>query len=406
MITRALVPAVLLLLVLAIGLRLYPLALLLALLLVSSALARLWIDRALDRVEYRRSFSQTRAFFGEEIELAVEVVNRKLLPLPWLEVDDEAPLALPIGDTPLFPSARPRRVLLSNTYSLGPYERVIRRYRVRCRARGYWPFGPATLRSGDVFGFGQREREASAVDYLLIYPKTVPVERLGLPAKQPFGDYRARERLFEDPTRLRAVRPFEPGDPLKRVHWKATARTGQVQVKQFDPTATLDLYLALNLATFDYSWQGTRPDLLETAIAVAASVATHALGDGFPVGLLANGMTHGSDRPLKIAPGRGNDQLLRLLEGLAKLSSFVTLSLDDLLRQERRALPWSATLVCVTAILAEPLLAVLTALHRAGHPVVLIIIGDADLGPLPGITVYRVSPFAAEELGVEPPLAF
>ncbi|GIW08132.1 MAG: hypothetical protein KatS3mg060_2937 [Dehalococcoidia bacterium] len=406
MISRALVPVVILLLVFAVALRLFPLALLLALLLVSSGLARLWITRALDRVEYRRHFSQQRAFFGETIELAVEAVNRKILPLPWLEVDDETPLPLPIGDEPLFPSARPRRVLLSNTYSLGPYERVTRRYRLQCRARGYWAFGPATLRSGDVFGFGQREREAPELDYLLIYPKTVPVEQLGLPAKQPFGDYRARQRLFEDPTRLRAVRPFEPGDPLKRVHWKATARTGQIQVKQFDATSTLDLYVVLNLATFDHSWQGTRPDLLETAISVAASAASHALGEGFPVGLLANGMTHGSDRPLKIAPGRGNDQLMRLLESLAKLSAFVTLSLDDLLRQERRALPWSATIVCVTAVAAEPLLAVLTALQRAGHPVVLILIGDVEPGPLPGLTVYRVSPFDPAELGVEHGLAF
>lgn len=394
------------LLLAAVGLRLYPLALLLALLLVSSGLARLWITRSLDRVEYRRHFSQRRAFFGEEIELAVEAVNRKLLPLPWLEVDDEVPLALPVGEEPLFPSARPRRVLLSNMYSLGPYERVIRRYRLRCRARGYWAFGPATLRSGDVFGFGQREREVPDLDYLLIYPKIVPVDQLGLPAKQPFGDYRARERLFEDPTRLRAVRPFEPGDPLKRVHWKATARTGDLQVKQFDPTATLDLYLVLNLATLDYSWQGTRPDLLETAITVAASAAAHALAEGFPVGIMANGMVHGSDRPLKIAPGRGNDQLIRLLEALAKLSPFVTLSLDELLRQERRALPWAATIVCVTAIAAEPLLAVLTALQRAGHPIVLILIGDADLGPLPGLTVYRVAPLDLDESAVERELIF
>ncbi|MFN8532670.1 MAG: DUF58 domain-containing protein [Dehalococcoidia bacterium] len=406
MITRAYFPLVLLLLVAAVGLRLFPLALLLALLLISSALATLWISRSLDRVEYRRHFSQGRAFFGEEIELAVEAVNRKLLPLPWLEIDDEAPQQLPIGDEPLFPAARPRRVLLSNTYSLGPYERVIRRYRLHCRTRGYWHFGSATGRSGDVFGFGQRERELGELDYLLIYPKIVPVERLGLPAKQPFGDYRARERLFEDPTRLRAVRPFEPGDPLKRIHWKATARTGAVQVKQFDPTATLDLYIVLNLATFEHSWQGTRPDLLETAVTVAASVADHALAEGFPVGLLANGIIHGADRPLKVPPGRGNDQLMRLLESMAKLSAFVTLSLDELLRQERRTLPWSATIVCVTAIASEPLLAVLTALQRAGHPVSLILIGADDPGSLPGLTVYHVEPIDAEELGVETELSF
>jgi uncharacterized protein (DUF58 family) len=404
MIPRSWLPLVIGLLVLAVALRLFPLALLLALLLVSSGLAALWVRYALERVEYCRHFSQRRAFFGEDVQLVVEVVNRKLLPLPWLEVDDEVPQALVIGEEPLFPAMRPRRALLSNTYSLGPYERVRRRFRVQCRARGYWAFGPAVARSGDMFGFGQQEREFLALDYLLVYPKVVPVERLGLPARQPFGDFRLRQQLFEDPTRLRGVRPFEPGDPLRRVHWKATARTGVVQVKQFDPTATLDLYLAVNLATLEQSWQGTRPDLLETVISVAASVASAALAEGFPVGLLANGIAHGSDRPLKVLPGRGNDQLLRLLEGLAKLSAFVTTSLEELLRQERRALPWGASLACITAVLGEPLLAVLATLQRSGHPVTLIVVGEHAPATLAGLKVYHVPPMA--ELSGVPGLCF
>lgn len=406
MIGRSFFPFVIAATLAAVAFRMFPLALMLAMLLVSSGLAALWATQSLRRVEYRRRFSQTRVFWGEDIELAVEVVNRKIMPLAWLEVDDEVPMGLAVTEDMLMASSRPRRVLLSNMYSLSPYERVTRRYRLHCTRRGYWEFGPAVIRSGDVFGFGQREKTVGEIDHLLIYPRIVPVEELGFPSKQPFGDFRARERLFEDPTRLRAVRPFEPGDPLKRVHWKATARTGKVQVKQFDPTATLDLLVIINVASYENTWQGVRTDYLETVVTVAASVADYALAAGFPVGLMANTSMHGADRPLKFAPASGPDQRIRLLESLAKLTSFVSVPLDDLLRRERRSLPWAATLVLVSSSFPEGLLAVMDALARAGHPVVIVAVGDEDPGRLAGIRVYRVPAFDDIHIHEEPALVF
>src|SRR5262245_38186697 len=91
-----------------------PLPLLIALLVLTSEVARLWSKYSLARIEYVREFGQPRAIFGEEIDFAVRVVNRKILPLPWLEVDDQVPEPLPVVGFTLFPSATPRHSLLSN----------------------------------------------------------------------------------------------------------------------------------------------------------------------------------------------------------------------------------------------------------------------------------------------------
>ena len=127
------------------------------------------------------------------------------------------------------------------------YERVRRHYRVTCGARGFHAFGPATLRTGDVFGLATQEIDIPGEDYLLVYPKIVPLERLGLPARNPFGDVPLRRQwLFEDPLRTVGVRDYRPGDSPRRLHWKATARApGQaLQVKLFEPTTTQRLHVA------------------------------------------------------------------------------------------------------------------------------------------------------------------
>ncbi|MCL4466537.1 MAG: DUF58 domain-containing protein [Chloroflexi bacterium] len=364
----------------------------LALLLVATA-SRLWDKYCLTGVEYRRHFSQTRAFFGEEVELTVEITNRKLLPLAWLEVEDELPTELEPRQGRLTPSHKAGRSLLLNLLSLRWYERVRRHYRLRCDVRGYHSFGPATLRSGDLFGFYRRGTTVENEDHLLVYPRVVPLGRLGLPAKDPFGDRKARQWLFEDPLRIAGTREYVYGDSLRRVDWKATARTQRLQVRLHEPTTTYRLVIFLNLNTFGgyWWWLGYDRDLLELSISVAASVANWATEQGYQVGLLANGNARRSDQTVKVVPSRDPNQLTHILEALAKVLPFATMPLEGLLRLESNELPYGATLVVVTAVLNEEITHELLALKAAGHRIALLLVGDqVPSFHWEGIAVYRI----------------
>jgi hypothetical protein len=59
--------------------------------LLTGSVSRLWNRYCLDRVEYKRRLSRDRVFFGEEIVYEIELTNRKPLPLPWLQIEDELP---------------------------------------------------------------------------------------------------------------------------------------------------------------------------------------------------------------------------------------------------------------------------------------------------------------------------
>src|SRR5512143_2334198 len=182
------------------------------LLLIVSGSSWLWGRYCLSNVTYTRRFVTQRLFCGEETELWIELVNAKPLPLPWLKAEDEFPKELPAQRAKLDYSAKAQRVVLSNIFSLRWYERVRRRYWLLAERRGVYDFGPVLISSGDLFGFRERWREDSALDTVLVYPKIVPLEKLGLQAARPFGDLSTERRIMEDPLRLASVRDYQPGD--------------------------------------------------------------------------------------------------------------------------------------------------------------------------------------------------
>ena len=204
---------------------------------------------------------------------------------------------------------------------------------------------------------------------------------------------KASWRILEDPSRAVGIRDHQPEDSFRHIHWKATARRQDLQVKVYEPTTSQHLVIFVNVATFARHWEGTRPLLLEQVIAVAASIASHGVQDRYQVGLMANGSIPHSDQPIKVLPSRRPDQLARVLEALAAVTSFTTSSIEKLLLAESPRLPWGATLVVVTGVVTEDLLSALVRLQDVGRRAVLVSLEDELSVPytLPSSSVvYRL----------------
>jgi len=361
------------------------------LVLMAAAVAWTWNKYSLQGIEYKRSFSERRAFLGETVDLTVQVTNHKWLPVSWVRVDDECPLALTLLEGEVQPSTKPETGLLSSVMSLRWFDRARWRYRLRCAQRGVYAFGPARLQSGDLFGLFSSQVVAPGQDWLIIYPDVKPISNLTLPPKEPFGDIKGRQWIFEDPSRAVGIRDYGTRDDLKRIHWKATARQQKLQVKVFEPTTTFHLVIFLDMVTLPRPWYGSIPELLERGISTAASIASYAVNRRYQVGLFANGCWPHSDQPLKVLPSRDPNQLTRILEALAAVSAVPTGSIEALLNKESTYLPWGATLLVVAAVVTEVLIAVMTRLQAAGRRMVLVCLDDTPLPlPAPRIMVHRV----------------
>jgi uncharacterized protein (DUF58 family) len=335
-----------------------------------------WNRQSLSGVGYERTLSERRAFPGETVKLTLRVTNQKLLPLGWLSVDDQWSTALPMEDGVLFASPSGQTGLFRSAFSIRWFERISRHYRIRCTRRGFYPFGPARLSSGDIWGLFRQSQTREHLDWLIVYPQVLPLGALGFPPKEPLGETKAAWRIFEDPTRAVGIRDHRPEDGFRRIHWKASARRQELQVKVYEPTASYNLIVFLNVATFARHWEGVKPLLLEQTIAVAASIASHGVEQRYLVGLMANGSIPHSDQSIKVLPSRRPDQLARVLEALAAVTSFTTSTIESLLLAESPRLPWGATLVIVTAIVTEDLLAALVRLHDVGRRLVLVSLED------------------------------
>jgi uncharacterized protein (DUF58 family) len=384
--------------IISLALRQVPLALVALLFILTGGVSRLWNKYCLHRVEYTRRLSHNQVFFGEEVVFEIEVTNRKPLPLPWLQIEDELPEDVTLLKGKATPSFEDR-VTLNNIFPMAMYQRVKRRFPMRCEQRGAYVFGPTIIRSGDLFGFFRRDKHIDNLDYLLVYPRLVPLEKLGIPSQQLFGDIRLKHHLFQDPVLTAGVREYQPGDSLKRIHWKSTARLGRLQTKVYEPTTTVDISVFLDVRTLRAPLWGSNYQLQELGIIAAASISQHALEAGFRVGLYANQVTRFSLGMVMVPPSQHPDQLLRILEALAQLHQVETIPMVRYIRQEASNLPWGSTLLVVSAQPDDKLLAALLDLKRVGRSVALVAVG----GPAPEminghIPLYHISDDVAWEL--------
>jgi uncharacterized protein (DUF58 family) len=367
----------------------------------------LWYRYALRDLVIRQRINQKRAFFGETVTLSMSVENQKLLPLPWLEVEDEIPLQLPLLTGRALPTYKVNRVALVNTFSLWSFQRVTRRYQLGCSARGVFSFGPAVLRSGDPFGWLVREDRVPARESLLVYPLVAPIESFGLPPRHPFGEHATPRRLLEDPLRVAGVREYVLGDDPRRIHWKATARAGELRSKIYEPSSQYRLLILLDINTYPEPWMGMDPEIQELTIAAAASITMWALDEGFTVGLIANSLMMGlagenvsSDdeqepklqlvdmttatqafvHRVRVPMASDSGQREQILSALGRLLPYFGSPMDALIDAERFTLPIGTTvvLVCAAAVLRETTVESLVDLRTHGAVVHLALTGDAD----------------------------
>ena len=345
-------------------------------LLLIVGVSTLWKNVALLGVTYDRVFNRTRVFPGEPIDMTIVVENDKILPLTWLQFRDELPISPNDDIISQIASEVAGRHVLFNSYSMQGRERTRRQVQLIFPRRGYYKCGPVTYESGDIFTLFTIERVHNAIDTLIIYPQIWPLSELGLPAKEPFGDLKVTRSLFTDPIKTQGIRDYRPQDRFRDVHWKATARRGQLQTKIYDPSVGMTLAVFLNVATFPKHWMGFDPELLERAVSVAASIANYGFQQGWGVGVFANGSVPNSDQPIRVQPGRSPEQLAHVLEALAAVTEFATSSIEVMMLRQSPSLPWVSTIVLVTAVVTDEIMVALLRLKEAGRRVVLISLAD------------------------------
>jgi uncharacterized protein (DUF58 family) len=240
--------------------------------------------------------NQLSGHVGDRLQITYTLRNTSRLPKPWLEIHN--PTTLPGG-------------LPGRAISLG--SRAERSWLVRAplTRRGHFRVEPLQIRTGDPFGFFEASASVGQGVAVVVYPRIERLPLWKLPAASIEGSHAAPERTLQTSPLATAVRPYAPGDSFNRIHWKSTARHGEIQVKEFELEQTADAWIFLDL---ERSVQGGRGEesTVEVAVRAAASIAAKALLENRAVGLTVNG-----HRQAIVPVDRGARQHLKIMQLLA-----------------------------------------------------------------------------------------
>ncbi|WP_274557424.1 DUF58 domain-containing protein [Streptomyces spiramyceticus] len=226
------------------------------------------------RVAASRRLSPSRAATGSEARVHLRMDNVSRLPTGLLMLQDRVPYVL---------GPRPRFVL--DRVEAGGRREVS--YRVRSDLRGRYPLGPLQLRLTDPFGMCELTRSFSAYDTLTVIPRVeaLPAVRFSGEASG-YGDGRNRSLALAGEDDV-IPRGYRHGDDLRRVHWRSTARYGELMVRREEQPQRARCTVLLD--TRRVAYQGAGPDsAFEWAVSGAASALVHMLERGFSVRLLTD----------------------------------------------------------------------------------------------------------------------
>ncbi|MBC8354224.1 MAG: DUF58 domain-containing protein [Planctomycetes bacterium] len=375
------------------GLLAYAMYTLLGILFVSRYLTRNWAES----LTADRECNRLTADVGDSVAVVINVQNQGKLPIPWCLVEDLLPRRALIHDPPNL-AVEGRRLQLS---MLRAGARQSLMYQLTCNRRGYYQLGPLVLETGDLFGLHRRYRVATKPHFLLVLPQVIPLEGYDVSSKRPIGEVRMTYRLFEDPTRIAGVRRYEAGDPMSRVNWRATARTGQLHSKVYEPSTVAGATILLEYHESTHS-RKHEPMRSELAVTTAASIANAVYEMGQQIGLVTNGrdaadrirqegwdydirtrdaarsaasMRDASDRlqPLVVETQRGADQLMQILETLARVELTDGLTLPQLAGETMDQLPRDATIIAILPTVTTETAITLGSLRRQGYAVTAIL---------------------------------
>ncbi len=368
----------------------------------------LFASVAVSQVEVRREVSESTVAVGQSVDVTLTIENRKSLPVPWLFCQDQVEDGLEVDGG----SAALKTLPANETMTIS--------YRVSAARRGLYRIGPSITEASDPMGLVRRFKTDKQPEFITVTPKVCAIGDGWPLGHSPIHRTPRRRSLFEDPSRFVGIRDYQPSDSIRRIHWRATARLGSLQVKTFEPAVLQGALLLVDGAPV------ADEELFELGVTTAASIAEYVLFEGQKVGLLSNGGDAADRypkqwpgetfrriedvaehtqrrnvlsgfRPLEVKPGRGSRQSERIGAALGRLVPAAGVTLAELIEVEMPRMPRNLVAIVITRVLDDALMLALDGLRRSGVELSVMWIrprelADNSLPPLPpSVPLHAIS---------------
>jgi len=253
------------------------------------------------KLSVTRRMYPPRSFEGEHIDVTVRIQNDSIENIDELQLKDQIPesLKLESGSEAV-------------TISMQHNEQAQLWYRISAPRRGTYVLGPVLFRTTDIFGFHESSGEITVLDDVSVLPKIEKLGAIELRARR-VGPWPGSipSRKIGPGTEFFELRSYMPGDDLRRINWKASAKSGRLIANEFEGEQVTDVLVVVDCSEgtmsrlFDF-------DVTELEVSLAASVCAQLIHQGNRVGLSVYSAVR-----TWVDPGFGKRQLLRLVNSLA-----------------------------------------------------------------------------------------
>ena len=299
-------------------------------------------------------------YVDDNITIQSFIDNDTLLPVPHVEVHDTT-----IG------KISDEKDCLS-VFNLTPTEREIINSNAIAKYRGIYELGPLEVSISDIFGIFTFKRNIYSNTYFKIYPRIYDIEKFNLKSMQSYGTMSTKQKTYEDNTSISDIRKYYPGDSVKRIHWKISARMGSFYVKNYEMTGSASVYIFLDFRDNCYKGINDRA-IEEKAIESVSSVVSYFLKNQVSIDMYVNAQR------LYYTKGRDIKEINSFLEILCEIKTGGNRSIEDVFEKRIKLISKGSSIILTTGIIDNKDADKYSEIKQMGYDLVLIYISDEKL---------------------------
>lgn len=310
-------------------------------------------------------FDRKHVVKDDTVNITEVITNAKKLPLPCVNLKFQSAREL------LFTGADTNSSVSDKTYrndvfSLLANQRITRKVPVRCTKRGVYRISGVEIIFSGIFMNEINVLKAGNDCEITVYPKPAAALDLEFVNSKISGEVQKKKYMLEDPFSFRGIRDYTSNDSLKNINWKATARTCNLMVNEYDESVSRNVCILLNLEE-DGALRYDAVD--EQAISIAAGIAQVLIAQGINVSMISNGCDVDTGSQVVIHNGSGTGHLNNINTALARIDTGIPMEeysamLERILEHDNERLRQEYVYAVISASRRKKLQSVINRIRR------------------------------------------
>ncbi|MDF2673536.1 MAG: hypothetical protein K0R09_1801 [Clostridiales bacterium] len=285
---------------------------------------------SLESLIYKRNFSKNLVEIGEEFDVECIVENKKMLPVTFLQINEEYPSIIEYKNR-AFTKKTLETMLHSMTMIILPYQRVKRKYKVSASKRGRYLCKDVSLITGDILGLKVFNETLPFLQEIVVFPRSISLDEELIPYGDFYGDISVKRWIIEDPIVTVGIREYTGTEPQKTIHWPSSLKGGRLMVKKFDYTTDNKVMLVLNVESYKPFWTSIDHVKIEKCISFVRVIAEELEEKGISYGFESNGQIMGESNDKVIMPGWGSQHFNDIIERLGRIDYSINIQFENMI---------------------------------------------------------------------------